>query len=284
MEHTEGILMPMDPNVNLDFEAEQGEKKLEDITDYQAVMWLLMYTALATRPVSLYAVAALSHYTLRPFTSNMTAATRVLPYLKSTADFRLHFNLNGIDIRISNGIGISNGISISNGIGISNGISISICINNSLLGYSDSDWANDSADCKSQGRYLFLASNGGAVYWQSRKQDLITMSTLEAEFFACLEAYSQAKSLLQLQTDIHGKDIPPLPINCVSQWALALITTEIIRNCTKHINVCYHISRDLQKRRIVNKFHIHTDDNVADIFTKALCKDKHTKFRKSSGL
>jgi len=62
----------------------------------------------------------------------MTAAKRVLQYLKSTADFRLHFNSN------SNGIGIG----IGNGIGISNGIGIDI--GNSLVGYSDSDWANDS--------------------------------------------------------------------------------------------------------------------------------------------
>jgi len=42
-------------------------------------------------------------------------------YLKSTTDFRLHFNYNGIRI----GIGISS----------------------SLSGYSHSDWANDSTDC-----------------------------------------------------------------------------------------------------------------------------------------
>jgi hypothetical protein len=77
----------------------------------------------------------------------MTAAKRVLQYLKSAADFRLHFNGNGIGI------------------------------DNSLIGYADSDWANDSADCKSQGGQVFLASNG-AISWQSRKQRLIAMSTL----------------------------------------------------------------------------------------------------------
>jgi len=101
----------------LDLAEDRGEKQLEDITDYQAVVGSLMYAALATRPGISYAVAALSRYNPRPFTSHMTAAKRVLQYLKSTADFRLHFN--GIDI------------------------------GNSLVGYSDSDWANDSADRKS---------------------------------------------------------------------------------------------------------------------------------------
>jgi hypothetical protein len=131
-----------------------------------------MYAALATRPDISYPVAALSRYNSRPFTSHMTAAKRVLQYLKSAADFRLHFNGIGIGIRIG--------------------------IDNSLVGYSDSDWANDSADRKSQGGHVFLANNGGTVLWQSQKQGLMVMSTLEAEFIACSEASREAKSLLQL--------------------------------------------------------------------------------------
>ena len=119
----------------------------------------------------------------------MTAARGVLQYLKSTADFRTHFNSNGIDVVIG------------------------IDIGNSLIGYSDSAWANDRGDRKSQGGYVFLATNG-AISWQSQKQSLITMWTLEAEFIACLEASREVKWLLQLQKDFHNKNLPRLPINC----------------------------------------------------------------------
>jgi len=90
MKHTYDVSMPMDPNVKLDLAEDRGEKELEDITDYQAVVGSLMYAALAPRPDISYAVAALSRYNSRPFTCHMTAAKRVLQYLKSTADFRLH--------------------------------------------------------------------------------------------------------------------------------------------------------------------------------------------------
>jgi len=75
------------------------------------------------------------------------------------------------------------------------------------------------------------------------------MSTLEAEFIACLEASREEKSLLQLQKDIHSskKDSPPLPINCENQGALTLIPTGIIKARTKHIEDCYHNSRDLHR-------------------------------------
>jgi len=87
MEHTHGVSTPMDPNIELDLAEDQREKELEDITDYHEVVGSLMSAALATRPAILYTVAALSRYTSRPFTSLMTAAKRVLQYLKSTADF-----------------------------------------------------------------------------------------------------------------------------------------------------------------------------------------------------
>jgi hypothetical protein len=171
MEHTHGVSTPMDPNIKLDWAEDQGEKKFKDITDYQVVVGSLIYAAIPTRPDISYAVAALSCYNSRPFTSHITAAMRVLQHLISTADFQLHFN--GI------GIGIDIGIVI--------GIIIGIVIGNSLVGYYDSDWADDSADRISQGGHVFLASNG-VIWWQSRKQSLIVMSTLEAEFIACSKA------------------------------------------------------------------------------------------------
>jgi len=140
----------------------------------------------------------------------MTTAKRLLQYLKSTANFRLHFN------------GIGNGIDI----GIDIGIHIGIDIGNSLIGYSDSDWANDGADRKSQGGHVFLTSNG-AISWQSWKQSLIAMTTLEAKIITCSEVSKEAKWLPQLQNDIHEKDSPLLPIKCDNQGALTRITTGI---------------------------------------------------------
>jgi hypothetical protein len=252
MEHSHGLSTPMDPNIQFDLSEARGGKQLDDITDYQALVGLLMYAELATWPDISYAVAALACYNSRPFTSLMTAAKSVLQYRKSTADFRLYFNGNGNCIRIS--------------------IGISIDIDNSRVGYSDSDWANDSADRKSQGGHVFRASTG-AIMRQSRKQSLIAMSTLEAEFIVCSEASSEEKWLLQLKKDIHGKDFPLLPINCDNLGALTLITTGIIKARNMHIDVCYHNSRDLHRQRIVNYSYVHTNENVADILSTALTKD-----------
>jgi len=121
-------------------------------------MGCLLKEALATQPDISYAVAALSHYTLHPFTSHMTTAKSVLQNCKSTANFCLPFNGNSIGIDIAN----------------------------SLVGCSDSDWANDSVDSKPQLGDVFLARNR-AMAWESGNQCLLMMPTLEVDFVMCLE-------------------------------------------------------------------------------------------------
>jgi len=251
MQNAHDVSTPMDPKAKLDLAEDRGEKELKDIKGYQAIVGSLMYAALATRPDISFAVAALCRYNFRPFTSHLTAAKRVLQYLKSTANFRLHFS--------------------------------SSSSTNQLTGYTDSDWANDSANRKSQGGLVFLLSNG-AVSWLSWEQDLIAMSTLEAIYIACSEGSREAKWLLQLHRDIHGEDTSPLPINCDNQGALSHITTGIIKARMKHIDVCYHNSRDLHAHKIVDYSYLHTNESVADILTKALSKDKHEKFTNAMGL
>ena len=241
----------MDSNVKLDLAEDREETELKDIKGYLAIVGSLMYMALATQPDISFAVTALCRYNSRPFTSHLTAAKRVLRYPKSTADFGLHFSSSGS--------------------------------NDQLTGFTDSDWANVSANRTSQGGHIFLRSNG-AVSWQSRTQDFIAMSTLEAEYIACSESSREAQLLLQLHRDIHAKDASLLPINCDNLGADSHITTKVIKARTKHSDMSYQNSRDLHARKIVDYFYVHTNENVADILTNALTKDKHEQFTKTMGL
>jgi hypothetical protein len=185
---------------------------------------------------------------------------------------------------------------------------------NEITGYTDSDWANDSADRKSQGGHVFLC-NGGAISWHSRKQTLVALSTVEAEYIGCSEASREARWLRQLQRDINDRDnindnfhdgygcccgyrdnnrhsdndnqdAEPLRVFSDSRGALVHITTAggIMKPRTKHIDVCYHNSRDLHARGIVLYDYVMTDDNPADLLTKALARGKHEKFTKAMGI
>jgi hypothetical protein len=53
----------------------------------------------------------------------------------------------------------------------------------SIKGYVDDSFDTDPDDSKSQTGYVFML-NGGAVSWQSCKQDLVAQSTMESEYMA----------------------------------------------------------------------------------------------------
>jgi hypothetical protein len=265
MHEAHGLSTPLDPNVKLDITDGDTEA---DTELYQSIIGSLMYISLGTRPDLVYAVAVLSRYNSAPLATHMASAKRVLRYLRKTSQLRLHFPAS------NDGAG--------------------------LLGYTDSDWASDSHDRKSQGGYFF-SSNGSPVSWQSKKQGLVAMSTVEAEYIACSEAAREAQWLRQLETDISGiaDTIPPLDtesssaqsstpqpltIQCDNQGTIKNIVSGASKARTKHIDVRYHNCRDLQSQGILAFTYVHTDDNIADILTKALPADKHRKLTALMGL
>ena len=54
--------------------------------------------------------------------------------------------------------------------------------NNVFHGYADAAYAN-ADDQKSTSRYIFLSA-GGAISWRSKKQMMIALSSMEAEYVA----------------------------------------------------------------------------------------------------
>jgi hypothetical protein len=110
------------------------------------------------------------------------------------------------------------------------------------------------------------------------------MSTLDAEYIACSEGSREVKWLVQFHQEIHVKDASPLPINCDNQGAPSHITTLIIKVRKQHIDVSYHYSRDLHANKIIDYSYVHTNENVADILTKALLQVKHENITKAMGL
>jgi len=124
---------------------------------------------------------------------------------------------------------------------------------------------------------------GAPISWLSRKQGLVAFSTTEAKYIACSDATREAEWLAQLHKDVTSETVVPT-IYCDSNGALKTIYSGVSSPKTKHIDIRYHISRDWQERGIVNITDISTDDNLADIMTKALSPEKHQHFATGIGL
>ncbi|XP_034197107.1 secreted RxLR effector protein 161-like [Prunus dulcis] len=97
------------------------------------------------------------------------AAKRVLRYLKGTVDYGLFYKKGK---------------------------------SNELVGFSDSDYAGDLEDRKSTSGHVFMLSSG-AVSWSSKKQQVVTLSTTEAEFIAAASCACQAVWLRRILEELH---------------------------------------------------------------------------------
>jgi len=58
----------------------------------------------------------------------------------------------------------------------------------------------------------------------------------------------------------------------------------LFQDRSKHIEIRYHFIRDYVQRGIMRLEYIQTDEQVEDIFTKALSRQKFVKFMDKMGL
>lgn len=61
-----------------------------------------------------------------------------------------------------------------------------------------------------------------------------------------------------------------MTMNSDNQLAIALMKDNKFHSWTKHISLCYHFVREAVENDKINIKYILTEENVADIFTKAL--------------
>ena len=137
-----------------------------------------------------------------------------------------------------------------------------------LAGYSDADWAGNVDDRKStSGGYFYLGNN--LVSLMSKKQNSVSLSTAEAEYIA---AGSCCTKLLWMKKLLHDYGIPQDTM-CIfydNTSAINLSKNPVQHSKSKHIKIRYHFIRDLVEERVVCLEFIHTDNQMADIFTKPL--------------
>jgi hypothetical protein len=73
-------------------------------------------------------------------------------------------------------------------------------------------------------------------------------------------------------------------IYCDNISSILLANNPIYHVKTKHIKVHYHFIKEKVVAKEIDLIHVSTEDQVADIFTKALGTDKLKKFRQMFGV
>ena len=107
----------------------------------------------------------------------------------------------------------------------------------------------------------------------SKKQNFVSLSTVEAEYIVARSCCSQLLWMKKLLGD-HGISQDTMVVYCDNSSAIDISKNLVQHSKTKHVEIRYHFIRDLVERKIVILEYIPTKCQNANIFTKPLDRSK----------
>uniref|UniRef100_A0A453EDK9 Reverse transcriptase Ty1/copia-type domain-containing protein n=1 Tax=Aegilops tauschii subsp. strangulata TaxID=200361 RepID=A0A453EDK9_AEGTS len=241
--------VPMEPRLKL---SKRSQAPAVDATEYRSVVGSLRYLV-NTRPDLAYSVGVVSRFMEAPTTEHWAAVKQILRYIKGTTNFGCVYLREKRKEMVE------------------------------LLGYSDSDLAGDIDDRKStSGVAYFLGRN--IVSWLSQKQKVVALSSCEAEYIAAATAAGQGVWLERLLGDLTEKEPEGVVLYVDNKSTIALCKNPVHHDRSKHIDIRYHYIRDCVEEGKIEVNYICTDDQLADILTKSLGRQKFTEMRGRIGV
>eukprot|EP00253_Pinus_taeda_P009468 PITA_09468 len=237
---------PMEPGLKL---SAQSSSLPVDETLFRQLVGSLIYLT-AIRPDISFAVSYISRFMSALKDDHWITTKRVLRYVRGTSDYGLLYTRSSDPI---------------------------------LSGYTDSDWVGSVDDRKSTVGYVFSLGSG-AVTWTSKKQQVVALSSTEAEYRGAVKASYEAVWLRRMLADMHASQTGPTSLFCDNQGVLKLAKNPVFHERTKHVETHCHYIRQRVKDGSVQLRYAPTTEQPANIFTKPLGPAKFEQFKGSIGV
>ena len=122
------------------------------------------------------------------------------------------------------------------------------------------------------------------ITWRSWKKSVHVDSTTEVEYVAATQATKKITWLRKILEDLQEKQMTSTPLFVDNTSAIQLAKNPKFHDRTKHINTKYHLIRHHVEAKTINLNHCSTSEQIVDIFTKALGREKFEKFRMMLGM
>ncbi|CAH9098391.1 unnamed protein product [Cuscuta epithymum] len=225
---------PLEDGYKVNGKGEKSEEKLADVELYRRLVGKLIYLTL-TRPDLCFAVNQVSQHMKEPSVYHWSMVERILRYIKGSPGRGIWMGRNG---------------------------------NTEIVGYCDADWAGDRIDRKSTtGFCTFIGGN--LVTWKTKKQKVVSCSSAEAEYRAMRKLTNELTWVKMLLKDFGIEQDHPITFHCDNQAAIHIATNSVFHERTKHIEIDCHKVREKIEEGVILPCYTRSEDQLADIFTKA---------------
>ena len=213
---------------------------------YRNLIGALLYVRASTRLDISYSENYMSRFQNCYDKSHYKYALRILKYLYLTRDLKLTYQ-RSLDANI-------------------------------IDNFVDVGWAGDKIDRKTTTGYV-VRIFGTVIYWKSRKQGSVTKSSTAAEYVALSDSVSEIRVVIDLLKDFKIKLHKPVKIYEDNSGAIAIAKFGNLTKNSKYIEEHHHFVNECCEKRIIKIVKVKSENNLADILTKTLGKNKFENFR-----
>ncbi|GJU99793.1 retrovirus-related pol polyprotein from transposon TNT 1-94 [Tanacetum coccineum] len=211
---------------------------LVDQTLFSSMVGSLMYLT-ASRPDLVFVICMCARYQASPTKKHLEALKWVFRYLRGTINWGLWYSKNTAI---------------------------------ALTAYADADHAGCQDTRKStSGSAQFLGDK--LVSWSSKKQKSTAISTTEDEYITMSGCCAQILWMRSQLTDycfVFNK----IPLYCDNRSAITLCCNNVQHSRSKHIDIRHHFKREQFEKGVIELYFVTTNYQLADIFTKALPRER----------
>ncbi|GJW00016.1 retrovirus-related pol polyprotein from transposon TNT 1-94 [Tanacetum coccineum] len=217
---------------------EDKEGKAVDPSHYRGMIGTLLYLT-ASRPDLQFAICMCARYQARPTEKHLNAVKRIFRYLKGT---------------VHRGLWYPKDSSIA------------------LTAFADADHAGCQDTRRSTSGSMQLLGDR-LVSWSSKRQKSAAISSTEAEYIALSGCCAQILWMRSQLTD-YGFGFNKIPMYCDNKSAIALCCNNVQHSRSKHIDIRFHFIKEHVENGVIELYFVNTEYQLADIFTKALGRNR----------
>ncbi|MBW0532408.1 hypothetical protein O181_072123, partial [Austropuccinia psidii MF-1] len=242
MQDCKPVSTPLVPNKHLGPATEEERTAFDALQiNFRSAVGSINYLSTATRPDLSFAVSSLSQHLEKPGIQHWKAFLHVLKYLCGTQEVVLWYSRKG---------------------------------EAGLISYSDADWGNCRETRRSTSGFL-AQLHGCLIFWKTRKQPSVSISTAEAEYKSLCDLTSELLWFGQL---CHEANI--LSLNtAITIWEDNQSCINIANgNCNfnnkrmKHVDIQLHFVKEAIQSQLITLQYAPTTEMLADFLTKSVPK------------
>ncbi|GJX94107.1 retrovirus-related pol polyprotein from transposon TNT 1-94 [Tanacetum coccineum] len=141
-----------------------------------------------------------------------------------------------------------------------------------LTAFADADHAGCQDTRRSTSGSIQLLGDR-LVSWSSKRQKSAAISSTEAEYIALSGCCAQVLWMRSQLTD-YGFGFNKIPMYCDNKSAIALCCNNVQHSRSKHIDIRFHFIKEHVENGVIELYFVNTEYQLADIFTKALGRER----------